>query len=64
MKILILARMSTGFTGDTADKKPLGGSESALLYLSRELAKLGHKVVIYNNCGKESGMFNNVDYRQ
>lgn len=56
--------MSTGFTGDTADKKPLGGSESALLYLSRELAKLGHKVVIYNNCGKESGMFNNVDYRQ
>lgn len=63
MKILVLARMTTGFSGDTADKKPLGGSESALLYLSRELARLGHKVVIYNNCGSSAGMYAGVDYR-
>ncbi len=63
MKILILARMTSGFSGDTADKRPLGGSESALLYLSRELAKIGHKVVIYNNCGKDPGIFDGVDYR-
>ncbi len=63
MKILILARMTSGFTGNTADKRPLGGSESALLYLSRELAKIGHKVVIFNNCGKDPGIFDGVDYR-
>ena len=56
--------MTTGFSGNTADKKPLGGSESALLYLSRELAGIGHKVVIYNNCGKEAGIFDGVVYRQ
>ncbi|MFA5104278.1 MAG: glycosyltransferase family 4 protein [Candidatus Margulisiibacteriota bacterium] len=64
MKILILARMTTGFSGDTVNKKPLGGSESALLYLSRELARIGHNVVIYNNCGKEAGIFDGVSYRQ
>jgi len=63
LKILILARMTTGFSGDTVNKKPLGGSESALLYLSRELARVGHKVVIYNNCGKDSGIFDGVFYR-
>ncbi len=63
MKILILARMSTAFAGDTVNKKPLGGSESALLYLSRELVRIGHKVVIYGNPGKEAGIYDGVDYR-
>lgn len=63
MKILILARMSTGFSGNTVDQRPLGGSESALLYLSRELARIGHKVVIYNNCGSDAGLYAGVDYR-
>ncbi len=56
--------MSSYLTGDTVNKRPLGGSESALFYLSREMAKLGHEIVIYNNCGKEAGIYENVDYRQ
>jgi glycosyltransferase involved in cell wall biosynthesis len=31
----------------------IGGSEEAVIYLSRELAKLGWNVTIYNNCGNE-----------
>lgn len=64
MKILILARMSTAFSGETVFKRPMGGSESALFYLSRELARIGHDVVIYNNCGPEAGIYESVDYRQ
>ena len=63
MNILILARMSTGFAGDTIYQRPLGGSESALLYLSRELARIGHKVIIFNNCGGKEGNYEGVEYR-
>lgn len=32
-------------------KEGMGGSEEAVIYLSRELAKLGWNVTVYNNCG-------------
>lgn len=42
-----------GMTGETwgADtlEKGMGGSEEAVVYLSRELAKLGHDVTVYND---------------
>lgn len=63
MNILILARISNSFTGDTIYRKPLGGSESALFYMARELAALGHKVTVFGNCEAE-GMFEGVDYRR
>jgi len=31
----------------------IGGSEEAVIYLSRELAKLGWNVTVYNNCGNK-----------
>jgi len=43
--------------------KGIGGSEEALIYLSRELVKLGHEVVVYNNCAGQTGRFNGVEYR-
>jgi glycosyltransferase involved in cell wall biosynthesis len=63
MNILILARMTTAFDGSTVEKQPLGGSESALLYMSRELAALGHRVVIFNNCFSGEGLHHGVEYK-
>lgn len=64
MKILVLARMTTKFSGNTVFERPIGGSESALFYLTRELARLGHSIIIYNNCGSEAGIYEGVDFRQ
>lgn len=64
MNILFLARMTMSFNGDTVYKKPLGGSESALLYISRELAARGHKITIINNCGEEEGIYAGVEYKR
>jgi glycosyltransferase involved in cell wall biosynthesis len=63
MKILVLARISNSFTGDTIYKKPLGGSESALFYMAKELAALGHDVHIFGNCDTE-GCFEGVNYKR
>lgn len=40
----------------------LGGSEEAVVYLSRELVKLGYKVTVYNSCGDFSGDYDGVTY--
>lgn len=40
----------------------LGGSESMAIFLARELAKLGHKVKIYNSCGDTEGVYDGVQY--
>ena len=64
MKLLILARMTSAFSGNTVNVKPIGGSESALFYLCRELAALGHEIEIFNNCGKEAGFYEGVRYEQ
>lgn len=39
----------TRFTGDALESYGLGGSESAVINLSRELVKLGHEVNVYCN---------------
>src|SRR5437016_6128048 len=36
------------FDGNTPYKEPLGGSESALCYLTEELTKLQHYVTVFN----------------
>lgn len=49
------------FHGDTLKEASLGGSETALLYMARELAKRGHDVKVFNNCSKP-GRYDGVDY--
>jgi glycosyltransferase involved in cell wall biosynthesis len=48
----------------SADGKGLGGSEEAVVYLSRELAKLGWKVTVYGNPQTEQGEYEGVTYKQ
>jgi len=42
----------------------IGGSEEAVIYLSRELAKLGWKVTVYCSCGDMAGEYEGVTYKQ
>jgi glycosyltransferase involved in cell wall biosynthesis len=40
----------------------IGGSEEAVIYLSKEIAKLGFKVTVFNNCGLQAGIYDGVEY--
>lgn len=40
----------------------VGGSEIAAINLSKELAKLGHKVIVFNRCASP-GMYDNVEWK-
>ena len=51
----------TEFNGNTIKNKGLGGSESALLYLARELGKCGHFVNVFCSCDKP-GNYDAVGY--
>lgn len=43
--------------------KGIGGSEEAVIYQSKELAKLGYDVTVFNNCGEQHGDYDGVHYR-
>jgi glycosyltransferase involved in cell wall biosynthesis len=60
MKIAIYNN-GISFDGNTPSQRPLGGSESGIVYLARELAACGHSITIYCNC-PEPGLFDNVNY--
>lgn len=49
------------FDGDTIKKGSLGGSETAGVYMARELAKLGHRVTMFSGVERE-GVFDKVRY--
>lgn len=48
---------------DTVKKNGIGGSELMLLEQAKRLAKLGHKVRVYNSCGSNA-TYDNVEYHQ
>jgi len=49
------------FNDQSIEQGALGGAESALIYLARELAELGHEINVYCNCPKP-GIYNQVNY--
>lgn len=48
MRILIFDPMLVDYDTRSPETKPLGGTQSAILYLARELAGLGNKVTVIN----------------
>jgi predicted O-linked N-acetylglucosamine transferase (SPINDLY family)/glycosyltransferase involved in cell wall biosynthesis len=48
MKIVFVDLHSTGYTCDTPYRVPLGGTQSAIAYLSAALARRGHDVTVIN----------------
>jgi glycosyltransferase involved in cell wall biosynthesis len=65
MKIAIIDIIGIPYDGTTVFKQGLGGSESAVTFVSRELAKLGFEVTVFNNCNidhAKPGTYDNVTY--
>ena len=64
--IAIIDVIGLTYDGDTLSKRGLGGSESAVILMSKELAKLGFQVTVFNNCidgaNSSPGIFNGVRY--
>lgn len=53
------------YDGSTLQKRGLGGSESCVIQMSRELTKLGFEVTVFNACNEEDaspGWYDGVEY--
>lgn len=65
MKIAIIDVLGLPYDGRTVYQRGLGGSESAVTYLSEELVKLGFSVEVFNECNADDtmpGEYNGVVY--
>lgn len=66
MKIAIIDTLGLSYDGSTLEKRGLGGSESAVVYISRELVKHGFEVTVFNDCTSDdsnSGVYDGVSYQ-
>ena len=64
--IAIIDTIGLTYDGNTLSKRGLGGSESAVILISKELSKLGFDVTVFNSCiDKEAtpGIYDGVLYR-
>lgn len=65
LSIAIIDIIGLTYDGSTLSKRGLGGSESAVILISKELQKLGFEVTVFNNCiDKEAtpGVYDGVTY--
>jgi glycosyltransferase involved in cell wall biosynthesis len=66
VKVAIIDIVGMSYDGDTLNRKGLGGSESAVILNSRELAKIGFDVTVFNACDEDDsspGVYDGVIYR-
>ena len=65
MNLIIIDSGKVCFNGNTLNVRGLGGSESAIILLSKELVKIGFNVTVLNTCKSNTcipGTFDNVTY--
>lgn len=66
MRIAFVDTLGLCYDGTTLDKRGLGGSESAVILLSKQLAKVGFDVTVFNDCTSDDtspGVYDGVVYR-
>ena len=66
VKIAIVDIVGMTYDGDTLKRGGLGGSESAVILVSEQLAQQGFNVTVYNACDEEGstpGIYNGVTYK-
>ena len=47
----------------SVSKGGVGGSEEAVINLTKYFAQAGYNVTVYNNCGKDAGVYDGVTYK-
>lgn len=65
MKIAFVDVLGLTYDGSTLEKRGLGGSESAVIRMAQELAKIGFEVTVFNDCTSDDSMpdiYDNVLY--
>lgn len=65
ISIAFIDSLGLAYDGTTLTKRGLGGSESAVILMSRELAKLGFDVHVFNDCFSDDarpGVYDGVKY--
>lgn len=65
ISVAIIDTIGLTYDGTTLEKRGLGGSESAVILMSKELSRLGFDVTVFNNCiDKEAnpGTYDDVKY--
>lgn len=65
MKIAFVDSIGLTYDGLTAEKFGLGGSESATIFMARELQKIGFEVTVFNSCidsRASEGVYDGVRY--
>jgi len=65
MKLAIIDIIGIPYDGTTIFKQGLGGSESAVTLMGKELADLGFEVTVFNNCvdHAQPGIYDGVTYQ-
>jgi FkbM family methyltransferase len=66
MKLAIIDIIGIPYDGTTVFKQGLGGSESAVTLMAKELQALNFDVTVFNNCNTDHaspGIYDNVTYR-
>jgi glycosyltransferase involved in cell wall biosynthesis len=66
LKLAIIDKLGLCYDGDTLNKQGLGGSESAVILIAKNLQKIGFDVTVFNNCKDASnsnpGIYEDVRY--
>jgi FkbM family methyltransferase len=67
VSLAIIDTIGLVYDGDSLTKKGLGGSESAVILIAKELQKINFQVTVFNNCLSSSndtkeGVFDGVTY--
>jgi FkbM family methyltransferase len=66
MRIAIIDIIGIPYDDTTIDNQGVGGSESAVILIARELTAIGFTVTIFNSCGIDhahAGNYNGIEYR-
>lgn len=65
LKLAIIDCIGLNYDGTTLEKKGIGGSESSIISIARELSKIGFDVTVFNDCETAEtspGTYDSVTY--